>query len=233
MKASARGLHASSSRASASTAPMPHLVPELHLRRVTTRARPTPTAGPLTEQRPQARHRLRRGDEGGARRRGRPGPGLRPGLDGARRHPAGEGGGAAEHDVAGGHDHRRLHPLRAGRPLPRGDAQDLHPHPHRRADLPAAELRRSDREARREHRRPGPGRRRRHRGAQVDRRVRRPPRHPDGAARHLRRSYRAGRSCRSAPPCRATTSPSSTPSPSPHGGTTSSTGCPTRSSRTA
>ena len=43
----------------------------------------------------EARHRLRRGDEGGARRRDRPRPRLRPGLDGARRHPPGQGGRAS------------------------------------------------------------------------------------------------------------------------------------------
>ena len=45
-----------------------------------------------------------------------------PGWMRARRHPPGQGRRAAQHDVAGGHDHRRLHALRHCRRLPRGDA---------------------------------------------------------------------------------------------------------------
>ena len=57
----------------------------------------------------QARRRLRRGDEGGPRRRGRAGARLRPRLDGAGRHPTLEGGRAPARPLAGGSAHRRLH----------------------------------------------------------------------------------------------------------------------------
>ena len=88
---------------------------------------------PADGTRPEARDRLRRGDEAGAGGRGRPRPRLRsrndrPGLD-----TAGPGRGAAEPDVARGHDHRRLRPLRARRPLPGGDAQ-----PPRRRSTPGS-----------------------------------------------------------------------------------------------
>ena len=70
---------------------------------------------------------------------------------------------------------------------PRGDPRHLDADPHRRADLSPAELQGADREPRGEHRRPRPCRRRRHRRAEVDRRIRQPARHPDGAARHRQR----------------------------------------------
>lgn len=59
-----------------------------------------------------------------------------------------------------------------GRPLSRRGSRDLHADPHWRADLPAAELPRADRDARRLGDRAGPLRCWWHRRAQVDRRVR-------------------------------------------------------------
>ena len=59
--------------------------------------------------------------------------------------------------------------------------------------------------------RPRPVRRRRHRRAEVDRRVCRPARHPDGAARHRQRPARPRRPGSGlARRCRTTSSPSST-----------------------
>ena len=102
--------------------------------------------------------------------------------------------GAAQPDVAGRPDHRRLHRRTSLADVYREVTHATsHADPHRRADLPAPELQGADRAAGGQHRRARPGRRRRHRRAEVDRRVRRPARHPDGAARHRRRADRAGR----------------------------------------
>ena len=57
---------------------------------------------------------------------------------------------------------------------------DHHADPHRRADLSPPELQAAHREPRGADRRSGPVRCRRPRRAEVDRRIRRPPRHPDG-----------------------------------------------------
>ena len=103
----------------------------------------------------------------------RAGARLRPRLLPERRPPLRPGHGAVQPDVAGGHDHRRLHAVRPGRSVPRRHLGHHHPDPHRRADLPAPELQRPDRQARRQRRRARPGGRRRDRRAEVDRRVRR------------------------------------------------------------
>ena len=68
-----------------------------------------------------------------------------------------------------------------------------HADPHRRADLSAPELQGADRAPRGRHRRARSVRCRRPRRAQVDRRIRRPPRHADGAARHRQRPPRPRR----------------------------------------
>ena len=65
--------------------PQPHAAPGARLSSTATSRSGPPHAnrGPLTETGPEARHRLRRGDEGGPGRRGGPGAGLRAGLDAA------------------------------------------------------------------------------------------------------------------------------------------------------
>ena len=136
------------------------------------------------------RRRVRRGDEGRAGRRDRPRARLRAGVHRPGRDTAGEGARAAECHVARGHDHRRLHALRPGRPVPRGDAKHLDAHTHRRADLPEAPLQgpvRAQGGQRRRARSPG---RRRHCRDEADRRVRGAARHPDRAARRRRRPHR-------------------------------------------
>ena len=74
--------------------------------------------------RPEAHGRLHRGDEGRARRRGRPRAGLWPRAHGVGRAAAGKGGGAAERDVAGGYDHRGLYALRPAGLVPRSNDCD-------------------------------------------------------------------------------------------------------------
>ena len=211
--------------------PMKHEVPDFDLRRDGAEHLPRldrPRAPDRARAGPRAG--VRRRDEGGARRRGRTRARLRAGMDAARRHPLRPRGGEAQPDVARGHAHRRLHPLRQRRRLRRGHPRHLDADPHRRADLPAAELQGPDRAARRARDRSRPVRRRRHRRAQVDRRVRRPPRHPHGAARNGERAARPGRpGAGQSRPCRRTSSPSSTRPATRRGGTTSSTGCRPRS----
>src|SRR5690606_678027 len=90
--------------------------------------------------RPEAHRRLRRGDEGGARRRGRARPRRGTRLHRPRRDPAAARAGAAEPHVGGGPADRRLRAVGARRPVPRGHRRDQHPDAPRRAALPAAEL---------------------------------------------------------------------------------------------
>ncbi len=98
--------------------------------------------------------------KGGPGRRGRPGAGLRTGNGRLRCHQTRPGAGALQPDVARRHDHRRLHALRSGRSLSRGDAQHVDSDPHRRADLPATEFQGALREAGDKRRRTRPLRRR-------------------------------------------------------------------------
>ena len=120
------------------------------------------------------------------------------------------------------------------RRVPRPDHADHDADPHRRADLSAPQFQGADRDAGRQHRRPRSLRRRRHRRAEMDRRIRRPARHPDGAARHRQRRPRPGRADpglrHAAPQLHRLRIPVRHRSA---GGTTSSTACRSRSSRTA
>ena len=67
------------------------------------------------------------------------------------------------------------------------------PDPYRRADLPAPQLQGADRDAGGPRHRPGPGRYRRHRRAQMGGRARLHALDPDGAARHGQRPARPRR----------------------------------------
>ena len=169
--------------------PMPEQVPDFFLRRRRRRAAPRRTdRGLLTERGLNHVVDVRRGDEGGPRRRGRPGPRLRPGLDGAGRDPP--GAGRSSRSTSCGWrtcSPATTRPTSTPTSTARSTQQHLDADPHRRADLPAPELQGPDREQGGARRRPRPVRRRRHRRAEVDRRVRRPARHPDGPARHAGR----------------------------------------------
>ncbi len=70
---------------------------------------------------------------------------------------------------------------------------DLDADPHRRADLPAAQLQGADRDAGGARHRPRSSRHRRHRRAQMGRRARLHALDPDGAARHRQRPARPRR----------------------------------------
>ena len=108
-------------------------------------------------------------------------------------------------------------PYVAGRPVPRGDPRAPSTPIHTGEQI---YLRQNFKDLIEQHavqhHRPRPVRHRRHRRAEVGRRVRRPARHPDGAARHRRRPDRSGRAGAGVGDAAArTTSPSSTRPASP------------------